>query len=87
MFEGKERRIALIRELRTDETDEAQRAEEALARTKAQRRLEQALISTQDTIQGEVLSATGDFLSKELVRRQQESDIAEMTDFLQDHHK
>jgi hypothetical protein len=78
MFEGKERRIALIRELRTDETDEAQRAEEALARTKAQRRLEQALISTQDTIQGEVLSATGDFLSKELVRRQQESDIAEM---------
>jgi hypothetical protein len=78
MFEGKERRIALIRELRTDETDEAQRAEEALARTKAQRRLEQALISTQDTIQGEVLSATGDFLSKELVRRQQESNIAEM---------
>ena len=78
MFEGKERRIALIRELRTDETDEAQRAEEHLERTKAQRRLEQALISTQDTIQGEVLSATGDFLSKELVRRQQESDIAEM---------
>ena len=29
MFEGKERRIALIRELRTDETDEAHRAEEA----------------------------------------------------------
>ncbi len=78
MFEGKERRIALIRELRTDETDEARRAEEALERTKAQRRLEQALISTQDTIQGEVLSATGDFLSKELVRRQQEANIAQM---------
>ena len=42
------------------------------------RRLEQALISTQDAIQGEVLSATGDFLSKELVRRQQEADIAKM---------
>ena len=78
MFEGKERRIALIRELRTDETDEARRAEEALERTKQQRRLEQALISTQDTIQGEVLSATGDFLSKELVRRQQEANIAKM---------
>ena len=45
---------------------------------KKQRRLEQALISTQDTIQGEVLSATGDFLSKELVRRQQEANIAQM---------
>jgi hypothetical protein len=78
MFEGKERRIALIRELRTDETDEARRAEEVLERTKQQRRLEQALISTQDTIQGEVLSATGDFLSKELVRRQQEANIAKM---------
>ena len=78
MFEGKERRIALIRELRTDETDEARRAEEALEKAKQKRRLEQALISTQDAIQGEVLSATGDFLSKELVRRQQEADIAKM---------
>ena len=78
MFEGKERRIALIRELRTDETDEAHRAEEALEKAKKQRRLEQALISTQDSIQGEVLSATGDFLSKELIRRQQEAEIAKM---------
>ena len=71
-------RIALIRELRTDETDEAKRAEEELEVKKKQRRLEQALISTQDTIQGEVLSATGDFLSKELVRRQQEANIAQL---------
>ena len=78
MFEGKERRIALIRELRVDETDEARLANEQLAAQKAEAMMAQLNRSTQDSVQGEVISATVDYLAKELVRNREESRITDL---------
>lgn len=73
MFESKERRLELIRELRHDE--ELMRAEDEAkaedARLKAAAELEAHQASTVDAIQGEVMSATLDFMAKELVRSRQ----------------
>ena len=78
MFEGKERRIALIRELRVDESDEARLANEQLAAEKAEAMMAQLKQSTQDSIQGEVISATVDYLAKELVRNREEARITDL---------
>ena len=71
MFEGKERRLELIKEMRQDllnaaELAEVQAAEDARRAEVAVRIAEAAAV---DTATGEVASATLDFLSKELVRR------------------
>ena len=78
MFEGKERRIALIRELRVDETDEARLANEEMNALKAEATIMQLRQSAQDSVQGEVVSAAVDYLAKELVRNQEEERIQGM---------
>ena len=76
MFEGKERRIALIRELRVDETDEARLAAEEMSASQVEGVNQQVQQSAKDTIQGEVVSATVDYLAKELVRNREEGRIS-----------
>jgi len=70
MFEGKEKRLALIEELLTvanvKQKNESDVEEELLQ--KHEERLKEAVI---ETIQGEVMMRTFDMLSKELVRFQQ----------------
>lgn len=73
MFESKERRLELIRELRHDEdlmraADEAKAEDAKLA---AAAELEAAQGATVDQLQGEVMTATLDFMAKELVRVRQ----------------
>ena len=73
MFESKERRLELIRELRHEE-DLMRAADDAAAedeRLKLAADLEASQAATVDSIQGEVMSATLDFMSKELVRVRQ----------------
>jgi len=72
MFEGKERRAELIFELRESEPDVANdvNAEQEEALNKQAERGIQVLEGAMDTLQGEAISATLDFLSKELVRKQ-----------------
>jgi hypothetical protein len=78
MFEGKERRIALIRELRVDETDEARLAAEEMSASQVEGVNQQVQQSAKDTIQGEVVSATVDYLAKELVRNREEGRISNL---------
>lgn len=70
MYEGKERRLELIRELREVERQEEEK--EALAaadaRAAADEHLEAAQNALMDAAQGEVASATVDFMAKELTR-------------------
>jgi hypothetical protein len=71
MLEGKERRLELIREMRTDlmsfeEAEAVRAAEEA---RQAAERAAAAAASVQDTAAGEVAAATADFFAKELVRQ------------------
>ena len=80
MFEGKERRAALIAELR--ESDEAQpppalAAQEDELRAKAERGIA-VLDGALDTAQGETVSATLDMLAKELVRKEEQERISAM---------
>jgi len=73
MFESKERRLELIRELRHDE-ELMRAADEAAAedaRLQAEAELEAQQAATVDALQGEVMSATMDFMAKELVRTRQ----------------
>ncbi|XP_040195144.1 cilia- and flagella-associated protein 91 [Rana temporaria] len=85
MFEGKEKRVELIRELRTTHAlqEEGRRLkkedrQETLA-LQRQRELDQHKAAAQEEhvsrLEGEVLSETFDFLSKELVRLQEERRI------------
>ena len=78
MFEGKERRIELIRELQEEGDAEAQAEAEAQAQAEAAAATHMAACqdATLDTLQGEVMSATLDFLSKELVRMTEHGRIA-----------
>jgi hypothetical protein len=73
MFEGKERRLELIQEMRLDLLTPEERAE--IDNEEANRRHEaavkQAARSTLDTAVGEVLSGTLDYLGRELVRQQE----------------
>ena len=74
MFQGKEKRIELIKELRASE---GIKQEEPGALTKDERRAkvhEAAL----DTIAGETTSALFDFLSKELVRKEEKDKLQDM---------
>jgi hypothetical protein len=66
MFEGKERRIELIRELRA-----AARAAEKLDDTKPA----DVANAASDSIAGEVSSSAMDFLSKELIRKEQKDEL------------
>jgi len=74
MFEGKERRSELISELRESEAEmanaESTKKEDELNR-QAERGI-QVLEGAMDTLQGEAISATLDFLSKELVRKNEQ---------------
>jgi len=74
MFEGKERRGELIAELRESEQEladlESTKKEDALNQ-QAERGI-QVLEGAMDTLQGEAISATLDFLSKELVRKNEQ---------------
>lgn len=78
MFEGKERRAALIKELR--EADEA--APEPAVREQQDELHERAtrgiavLDGAMDTVQGEAVSSTLDMLSKELVRKEEQERIS-----------
>jgi len=74
MFEGKERRGELIAELRESEQEladlESTKKEDVLNQ-QAERGI-QVLEGAMDTLQGEAISATLDFLSKELVRKNEQ---------------
>jgi hypothetical protein len=73
MYEGKERRGELINELRESEAvlaDPDVRDKEEALNTQAERGI-QVLEGAMNTLQGEVVSATLDFLAKELVRKEE----------------
>jgi hypothetical protein len=73
MFEGKERRLELIQELRAEEALGVEEARASGAEAVARR-----LATTMESLQGELVSKTLDYLSKELVRFKDERQIAEM---------
>lgn len=73
MFEGKERRRALIRELRYSVETQAKPEEEE--RRELEARKERNRIAALDTVAGEAVSSLLDFLSKELVRKEQKDSI------------
>ncbi|GMH92778.1 hypothetical protein TrST_g5199 [Triparma strigata] len=74
MFEGKERRIELIKELRASEGIE-QGDPGVLTQPERKARVHEAAI---DTIAGETTSALFDFLSKELVRKEEKDKLQAM---------
>ena len=82
MFEGKERRAALIQELR--EADEAApepavREQQDELHARATRGIA-VLDGAMDTVQGEAVSSTLDMLSKELVRKEEQERITSAID-------
>jgi len=82
MFEGKERRAELIAELRESEallpTEQAMEQEDAVNQ-QAERGI-QVLEGAMDTLQGEVVSATLDFLAKELIRKKEAARVSLLAD-------
>ena len=77
MYEGKERRLDLIEELRrTEECKQA--AEDAIQKGQVETYQEKVLDGFADAVQGKVIATTLDGLSKELVRLKQERKIAFM---------
>jgi hypothetical protein len=75
MYEGKQKSLTLIRELRLEETaSPTSTAPTTSAPTTAQQ--QQQLDVGLDTLQGEVLSDALDFISKEIVRVSEERKIA-----------
>eukprot|EP00163_Fabomonas_tropica_P001068 TRINITY_DN10809_c0_g1_i1.p1 TRINITY_DN10809_c0_g1~~TRINITY_DN10809_c0_g1_i1.p1 ORF type:complete len:645 (-),score=204.67 TRINITY_DN10809_c0_g1_i1:209-2143(-) len=78
MFDGKEKRLELIRELQVekwyDNSDEARIIQDQQEQTEQ----EDLKSATLETLEGEIVGQTLDFLSKELVRYQEEKHIAEM---------
>eukprot|EP00826_Nyctotherus_ovalis_P048963 TRINITY_DN5834_c0_g3_i7.p1 TRINITY_DN5834_c0_g3~~TRINITY_DN5834_c0_g3_i7.p1 ORF type:complete len:625 (-),score=251.00 TRINITY_DN5834_c0_g3_i7:150-2024(-) len=80
MFEGKEKRLSLIEELRrTEEYKEA--AEQESERNLVQAYQERVLDGVTEALQGTVVAETLDKLSKELVKYKQERKIAAMVKF------
>ena len=69
MFEGKERRIELIRELRAAD------AAAAAGLQVADRKPVDVAVAGVDSVAGEVASSTMDFLSKELARKEQKDEL------------
>lgn len=76
MFEGKERRLELIRELRAEEAPALDAVAEVAAREGEER--EAAVTALCGGVQAELVSHTLDFLAKELVRFREERALAEM---------
>ena len=75
MFEGKEKRLELIRELRcTEDEDPHALREDDIERKEAERE-EASREAALDAIQGEVVGSMLDFLSKELVRANEEARV------------
>jgi len=77
MFEGKEKRLDLINELRAAERH-AEAASTGEERRYVEHLKEKAIEGVLESIQGQVISQTLDQLSKELLRFQQERHIAAM---------
>ena len=77
MFEGKEKRLDLIAELRITE-EWRQAADQQEERTIIQNYQERVLDGVAEGLQAEIISATMDNLSKELLRYKQERKIAAM---------
>ena len=73
MYEGKERRLELIHELRSDED-----APEPSAEAEAERRVQAALGGLMDGLQADLVGASLDTMSKELRRFTEERRIAEL---------
>ena len=86
MFEGKEKRLDLIQELRaTEEWLEASGAQEGTDdRSIIKNYQERLLDGVTEAIQSDVISKTMDNLSKELVRLKQERKIANMVRIAED---
>ena len=83
MFEGKEKRLDLISELRaTEEWKKASNVEEE--RTLVENYQERVLDGVSEAVQANVISKTMDNLSKELVRLKQERRIAGMVRLAED---
>ena len=83
MFEGKEKRLDLIAELRaTEEWKQASDLEEEKALIENYQ--ERVLDGTAEALQADVISKTIDHLSKELVRFKQERKIAAMVRLAED---
>lgn len=83
MFEGKEKRLDLISELRaTEEWKKASNVEEE--RTLVENYQERVLDGVSEAVQAAVISKTMDNLSKELVRLKQERRIAGMVRLAED---
>ena len=75
MFEGKEKRLELIRELRcTEDEDPLVQHNDAIERKEAERE-EASREAALDAIQGEVVGSMLDFLSNELVRANEEARV------------
>ena len=83
MFEGKEKRLDLIAELRaTEEWKQASDLEEEKALIENYQ--ERVLDGTAEALQADIISKTLDHLSKELVRFKQERKIAAMVRLAED---
>ncbi len=76
MYEGKERRLELIRELRIEEQLQAQEAADVL--DEHQKESEEGLSAVVDAVQGELVGNSLDRMSKELRRFTEERRIAEI---------
>ena len=85
MFEGKEKRLDLIAELRaTEEWKAASQGTEEEERTMIENYQERVLDGVSEGIQAEVIARSLDNLSKELVRMKQERRIAAMVRIAED---
>jgi hypothetical protein len=83
MFEGKEKRLDLIAELRaTEEWKEASELEEE--KMLIENYQERVLDGTAEALQSDIIAKTLDHLSKELVRFKQERRIASMVRLAED---
>lgn len=78
MFEGKERRLALIEEIRQDivDAEEERRLAQGEARALVAERVRQSGVAEVDSAGGEVATAALDFFAKELVRQQEAGRLA-----------
>ena len=78
MFEGKEKRLELIRELQIVETHKEEEEAATIRANELREHQEAKVDATLESLEGEIVGQTLDFLSKELVRHQEEKRIAEL---------
>ena len=86
MFEGKEKRLDLITELRTTE-DWKQNSEAPEERMLIENYQERVMDGVTEALQASIISKTMDQLSKELVRLKQERRIAAMVRLAEDERR